>query len=51
MHLCGDLIVGGDNEAEIAHVKTHMKHKFDMKDLGELHYFLGIEIVRMKEDI
>ena len=39
-----DLIVGGDNEDEIAHVKTLMKQEFDMKDLGELRYFLGIEI-------
>ena len=46
-----DLIVGGDNEAEIAHVKTLMKQEFDMKDLGELRYFLGIEIVRTKEGI
>ena len=46
-----DLIVGGDNEAEVAHVKTLMKQEFDMKDLGELCYFLGIEIVRTKEGI
>ena len=46
-----DLIVGGDNEDEIAHVKTLMKQEFDMKDLGELRYFLGIEIVRTKEGI
>ena len=26
-----------------------MKQEFDMKDLGELRYFLGIEIVRTKE--
>ena len=46
-----DLIVGGDNETEIAHVKTLMKQEFDMKDLEELRYFLGIEIVRTKEGI
>ena len=46
-----DLIIGGDHEAEIAHVKTLMKQEFDMKDLGELRYFLGIEIVRTKEGI
>ena len=46
-----DLIVGGDNEAEVVHVKTLMKQEFDMKDLGELCYFLGIEIVRTKEGI
>ena len=46
-----DLIVGGDNESEIDHVKTLLKQEFDMKDLGELRYFLGIEIVCTKEGI
>ena len=38
-----DLIVGGDNEVEVDHVKTLLKQYFDMKDLGELRYFLGID--------
>ena len=46
-----DLIVGGDKEAEIEHVKALMKQDFDMKDLGELWYFLGIEIIRTKQGI
>ena len=46
-----DLIVGGNNEAETEHVKTLLKQEFDMKDLGELRYFLGIEIVRTEEGI
>ena len=46
-----DLIVGGDNVATIEHVKTLLKQEFDMKDLGELRYFLGIEIIRTKEGI
>ena len=46
-----DLIVGGDNEAEIEHVKTLLKQEFYIKDLGELQFFLGIEIVRTKEGI
>ncbi|WP_286497683.1 reverse transcriptase domain-containing protein, partial [Escherichia coli] len=46
-----DLIVGGDHESEIEHVKTLLKEEFDMKDLGELRYFLGIEIVRTEEGI
>ena len=31
-----DLIVGGDKEAKIEHVKALMKQKFDKKDLGKL---------------
>jgi len=42
-----DLIVGGDNEEEIEHVKSLLKQKFDIKDLGELRYFLGIEVISM----
>ena len=45
------LIVGGDNEANIEHIKTLLKQEFDIKDLGELRFFLGIEIVRTKEGI
>jgi hypothetical protein len=44
-----DLIVGGDNEKEIEHVKSLLKQKFDMKDLGELKFFLGIEVIRTLE--
>jgi hypothetical protein len=46
-----DLIVGGDNEKEVEHVKRLLKQKFDMKDLGELKFFLGIEDIRMAEGI
>jgi hypothetical protein len=46
-----DLIVGGDNEKEVEHVKSLLKQKFDMKDLGELKFFLGIEFIRMPEGI
>jgi hypothetical protein len=46
-----DLIVGGDNEKEVEHVKRLLKQKFDMKDLGELKFFLGIEIIRTLEGI
>ncbi|MCO5559833.1 hypothetical protein L7F22_013437 [Adiantum nelumboides] len=46
-----DLIIGGDNEGEIMHVKSRLKKEFDMKDLGELRYFLGIEIIHTNEGI
>ncbi|MCO5558643.1 hypothetical protein L7F22_012229 [Adiantum nelumboides] len=46
-----DLIIGGDNEGEIMHIKSLLKKEFDMKDLGELRYFLGIEIIHTKEGI
>ncbi len=46
-----DLIVGGDNEKEVEHVKNVLKQKFDMKDLGELKFFLGIEVIRTPKSI
>ena len=41
-----DLIVTGDSDADIDDVKLLLKQKFEMKDLGEQHYFLGIEDIR-----
>ena len=46
-----DLIVGGDKEDEIEHVKGLLRQKFEMKDLGDLRYFLGIEIIRTPDGI
>ena len=41
-----DLIVTGDNVNAIVMLKKQLNRDFDMKDLGELRYFLGIEVVR-----
>ena len=46
-----DLIIGGDNLDAIQDVKTLLQKQFDMKDLGELRYFLGIEVVRTPDGI
>jgi hypothetical protein len=37
-----DLIITGDNDADISYLKKLLKQKFEMKDLGKLRYFLGI---------
>ena len=37
-----DLIITGSNKDEIANVKKVLGAKFDLKDLGELKYLLGI---------
>lgn len=39
------MIITGSDPATIAHVKQHLSHIFEMKDLGPLRYFLGIEVV------
>lgn len=46
-----DIIVTGDNSLEIEDLKTHLHHAFSIKDLGILHYFLGIEVGYVKEGI
>lgn len=38
-----DIILIGSNPAEIEHVKQHLNSYFGIKDLGTLHYFLGLE--------
>jgi Reverse transcriptase (RNA-dependent DNA polymerase) len=43
-----DIIVIGNNEKEIKTIKNYLKNKFDIKDLGRLKYFLGIEIAHSK---
>jgi Reverse transcriptase (RNA-dependent DNA polymerase) len=39
-----DLIITGDNQEEIDGVKRDLKEKINIKDLGKLKYFIGIEI-------
>jgi hypothetical protein len=40
-----DLIITRDNDADIFDLKKLLKQKFEMKDLGELRYFLSIEVI------
>ncbi len=40
-----DLIIIGDNDLNIFDLKKFLKQKFKMKYLGELHYFLDIEVI------
>jgi hypothetical protein len=46
-----DLIIGGESMAEINNLKKNLEMQFHMKDLGELKYFLGIEVVRSRKGI
>ena len=44
-----DIIITGSDKEGIILTKAFLKTSFDIKDLGELKYFLGIEICRSKE--
>jgi hypothetical protein len=46
-----DLIITCADLDEINRVKRELVALFDMKDLGDLHYFLGIEVIRTPEGI
>ena len=41
-----DLIIRGEHLADINHIKKLLSGIFKMKDMKELHYFLGIEVIR-----
>jgi len=38
------MIITGDDFGGITSLKTTLSHNFSMKNLGVLHYFLGIEV-------
>ncbi|XP_042027229.1 uncharacterized mitochondrial protein AtMg00810-like [Salvia splendens] len=46
-----DMIITGDDEEEIVELRKNLFHEFEMKDLGLLKYFLGIEVLRSKKGI
>jgi hypothetical protein len=46
-----DLTIIKDNDANIFDLKKLLKQKFEMKDLGELRYFLGIEVIQSPKGI
>ncbi|XP_059599016.1 uncharacterized protein LOC132255176 [Vitis vinifera] len=45
-----DMIVTGNDSEEMKTLQKHLAREFEMKDLGELKYFLGIEVSRSKKD-
>ncbi|GAA0176229.1 transmembrane signal receptor [Lithospermum erythrorhizon] len=46
-----DLIITGNNEELMLQFKASMVKEFDMTDLGRMNYFLGIEVVQLKNGI
>jgi hypothetical protein len=46
-----DLIIIGDNNEDIFDLKKLLKQNFKIKDLGELRYFLGIEVIQSPKGI
>ena len=46
-----DLVITDADLGEIDRVKLQLVASFDMKDLGDLYYFLGVEVIRAPEGI
>jgi len=46
-----DLIITGDSDVNISDLNKLSKQKFEMKDLGELRYFFGIEVIQSPKRI
>ena len=45
------MIITGNDEKEIIELKEKLFKEFEMKDLGNRKYFLGIEVLRSKQGI
>ena len=46
-----DIIVTGNDNSVILHLKHHLHEVFSIKDLGRLNYFLGLEVSYVPEGI
>ncbi|CAL2264786.1 unnamed protein product [Prunus armeniaca] len=46
-----DMIITGNNKQEISQLQDYLATEFEMKDLGGLKYFLGIEVARSQQGI
>ncbi|KAK8936082.1 hypothetical protein KSP39_PZI013160 [Platanthera zijinensis] len=46
-----NMIITGDDESKISQLKTRLVKEFEVKDLGQLRYFLGIEITHGTERV
>jgi len=45
------MIITGDDSEEISRLQKQLATEFEMKNLGGLKYFLGIEVARSKQGI
>ena len=46
-----DIILTGDDDSELEKLKKFLAQEFEIRDLGALKYFLGMEVARSKEGI
>ncbi|PNY13707.1 putative copia-type protein, partial [Trifolium pratense] len=46
-----DILVAGNNDLFITNLVQQLGREFAIKDLGPLHYFLGVEFIRFKDGL
>lgn len=46
-----DIVLTGTSQLIMSQVKEYLNKKFSIKDLGHIHYFLGIEVARSASGI
>ena len=46
-----DMVIASNDKAETLKLKQQLSSRFQMKDLGDLRYFLGLEIIRTEQGI
>ena len=46
-----NIIMTSDDSEKIKKLKVKLAKEFEIKDLDTLHYFLGVEVARSKEEI
>ena len=46
-----DIILTGDNTVEVERLKKVLATEFEVKDLGQMRYFLGMEVARLRKGI
>lgn len=46
-----DIIITGNDNGEVKMLQDELSIWFEIKDLDELHYFLGLEVINMKDEI
>ena len=44
-----DTLLAGKSDKRLAEVKATLADEFHMKDMGELHHFLGVKIIQKEE--
>ncbi|RVX06515.1 Retrovirus-related Pol polyprotein from transposon RE1 [Vitis vinifera] len=46
-----DIILSGNDMEELQNLKKYLSEEFEVKDLGNLKYFLGMEVARSRKEI